>query len=154
MQALSAKLGIATGTNLAEHCRNQFPRRVVLAMWVFMELVVMATDLAEFLGAALGFQLLFGMPLWIAGILTAIVTFLILGLDRYGFRPLEIVIGLLIGVVAISYVVETILDQPDWRHGALSLGRAPVRRAGERVRGDRHPGRHGDAACHLLALWR
>ena len=115
VQALSAKLGIATGTNLAEHCRNQFPRRVVLGMWVIMELVVMATDLAEFLGAALGFQLLFGMPLWVAGILTAIVTFLILGLDRYGFRPLEIVIGLLIGVVAISYVVETILDQPDWR---------------------------------------
>ncbi len=115
LQALSAKLGIATGTNLAEHCRNQFPRRVVLTMWVLMELVVMATDLAEFLGAALGFQLLFGMPLWIAGILTAIVTFLILGLDRYGFRPLEIVIGLLIGVVAVSYVVETILDQPDWR---------------------------------------
>ena len=84
-------------------------------MWVLMELVVMATDLAEFLGAALGFQLLFGMPLWIAGILTAIVTFLILGLDRYGFRPLEIVIGLLIGVVAVSYLVETILDQPDWR---------------------------------------
>ncbi len=115
LQALSAKLGIATGTDLAEHCRNQFPRRVVLAMWVLMELVVMATDLAEFLGAALGFQLLFGMPLWIAGILTAIVTFLILGLDRYGFRPLEIVIGLLIGVVAVSYLVETILDQPDWR---------------------------------------
>jgi manganese transport protein len=115
VQALSAKLGIATGTNLAEHCRNQFPRPIVLGMWVIMELVVMATDLAEFLGAALGFQLLFGMPLWIAGILTAIVTFLILGLDRYGFRPLEIVIGLLIGVVAVSYVIETILDQPDWR---------------------------------------
>jgi manganese transport protein len=115
LQALSAKLGIATGTNLAEHCRNQFPRPVVLTMWVLMELVVMATDLAEFLGAALGFQLLFGMPLWIAGILTAIVTFLILGLDRYGFRPLEIVIGVLIGVVAVSYVIETLLDQPDWR---------------------------------------
>ena len=115
LQALSAKLGIATGTNLAEHCRNQFPRPVVLSMWVLMELVVMATDLAEFLGAALGFQLLFGMPLWVAGILTGIVTFLILGLDRYGFRPLEIVIGLLIGVVAVSYVIETILDQPDWR---------------------------------------
>lgn len=115
VQALSAKLGIATGSNLAEHCRIQFSRPVVLGMWVIMELVVMATDLAEFLGAALGFHLLFGIPLWLAGILTAIVTFLILGLDRYGFRPLEIVIGGLIGVVAISYVLETILDQPDWR---------------------------------------
>jgi manganese transport protein len=114
LQALSAKLGIATNTNLAEHCRNQFPRPIVLGMWVVMELVVMATDLAEFLGAALGFQLLFGMPLWIAGILTAIVTFLILGLDRYGFRPLEIVIGLLIGIVAVAYLIETVLDQPDW----------------------------------------
>ncbi len=83
-------------------------------MWVLMGLVTMATDLAEFLGAALGFHLLFGMPLWIAGLLTAVVTFLILGLDRYGFRPLEIVIGILIGVVAVSYVIETILDRPDW----------------------------------------
>jgi manganese transport protein len=114
IQALSAKLGIATGRNLAEHCRQQFPRPVVLGMWVLMELVTMATDLAEFLGAALGFHLLFGMPLWIAGLLTAVVTFLILGLDRYGFRPLEIVIGILIGVVAVSYVIETILDRPDW----------------------------------------
>lgn len=114
IQALSAKLGIATGHNLAEHCRLHFPRPVVLGMWVLMELVTMATDLAEFLGAALGFHLLFGMPLWIAGLLTAVVTFLILGLDRYGFRPLEIVIGILIGVVAVAYVIETILDRPDW----------------------------------------
>lgn len=115
VQALSAKLGIATGANLAEHCRRQFPRPAVLGMWLLMELVVMATDLAEFLGAALGFHLLFGMPLWMAGILTAVVTFLILGLDRYGFRPLEITIGILIGVVAVSYVIETLLDNPDWR---------------------------------------
>jgi manganese transport protein len=119
VQALSAKLGIATGHNLAEHCRREFPRPIVLGMWVLMELVVMATDLAEFLGAALGFHLLFGMPLAAAGLLTAVVTFLILGLDRYGFRPLEIVIGVLIGVVAISYVIETILDRPDWRQVAF-----------------------------------
>jgi manganese transport protein len=114
IQTLSAKLGIATGKNLAEHCREQFPRRVVLLMWVLMEAVAMATDLAEFLGAALGFNLLFGMPLWIAGILTAIVTFLILGLERYGFRPLEAVITTMVGVVAVCYIVETILDRPDW----------------------------------------
>ena len=92
IQTLSAKLGIATGSNLAEHCRNQFPPWVVWIMWVLMELVAMATDLAEFLGAALGFNLLLGIPLWAAGILTAIATFLILGLERYGFRPLEAVI--------------------------------------------------------------
>jgi len=114
IQTLSAKLGIATGLNLAEHCREQFPRRLTLLMWVLMELVAMATDLAEFLGAALGLNLLFGIPLWLAGILAAIATFLILSLERYGFRPLEAVITALVGVVAVCYVVETILDRPDW----------------------------------------
>jgi manganese transport protein len=74
----------------------------------------MATDLAEFLGAALGFNLLLGIPLWLAGLLTAVATFLILGLERYGFRPLEAIITALIGVVAVSYLIETILDRPDW----------------------------------------
>jgi manganese transport protein len=114
IQSLSAKLGIASGRNLAEQCREHFPRPMVLFVWALMEVVAMATDLAEFLGAALGFYLLFGMPLWLAGILTAIVTFLILGLERYGFRPLEAVITALVGVVAVSYVIETILDKPDW----------------------------------------
>ena len=114
IQSLSAKLGIATGNNLAEQCRMNFPRPVVISMWVLMELVAMATDLAEFLGAALGFNLLFGIPLWLAGILTAIATFLILGLERYGFRPLEAVITALVAVVAVSYLVETILDRPAW----------------------------------------
>lgn len=114
IQSLSAKLGIATGQNLAEHCRNQFPRPVVLSMWVIGELVAIATDLAEFLGAALGFYLLFGMPLWVAGLLTAVITFLILGLERYSFRALEAVITVLVGVVAFSYLVETILDKPHW----------------------------------------
>lgn len=114
IQTLSAKLGIASGQNLAELCRTHFSRRVTLGMWVLMELVAMATDLAEFLGAALGFNLLFGIPLWIAGVLTAITTFIILGLERYGFRPLEAVITALVGVISISYVIETILDQPEW----------------------------------------
>src|SRR5512142_11184 len=114
IQSLSAKLGIASGLNLAEQCRNNFPKPVVWGMWVLMELVAMATDLAEFLGAALGFNLLFGIPLWIAGLLTVIVTFLILGLERYGFRPLEAVITALVGVVAVSYLVETVLDRPEW----------------------------------------
>lgn len=114
IQSLSAKLGIATGKNLAEHCRDAFPRPLVIFMWVLMELVSMATDLAEFLGAAVGLNLLFGIPLWVAGILTAIATFIILGLERYGFRPLEAVITGFVGVVALSYVVETILDKPIW----------------------------------------
>ena len=114
IQALSAKLGIASGKNLAEQCREHFSPRMVIFMWVIMEVVAMATDLAEFLGAALGFYLLFGVPLWVAGILTAIVTFLILGLERYGFRPLEAVISALVGVVAVSYVIEIVLVHPPW----------------------------------------
>ena len=114
IQSLSAKLGIASGQNLAEQCRNQFPRPLTIFMWVLMEIVAMATDLAEFLGAAVGFNLLFGIPLWLAGILTAIVTFIILGLERYGFRPLEAVITGFVGVVAVCYLIETILDKPNW----------------------------------------
>lgn len=114
IQTLSAKLGIASGRNLAELCREHYPRPVVIAMWVLMEGVAMATDLAEFLGAALGFYLLFGIPLWIAGILTAIATVIILGLERFGFRRLEAVITAMIGVISVSYLIETILDRPDW----------------------------------------
>lgn len=114
IQTLSAKLGIATGLNLAEQCRKHFKPWFVKFLWALMELVAMATDLAEFLGAAIGFNLLLGIPLWLAGILTGITTFLILGLERKGFRPLEAVISSLVGVIAISYVIETILDKPDW----------------------------------------
>lgn len=114
VQSLSAKLGIATGRNLAEICREEFSRPVVYAMWALSELVAMATDLAEFLGAAVGFQLLFHIPLLWGGLITAVVTFIILGLERHGFRPLEAVITVLVGVIAASYVIETFLDRPDW----------------------------------------
>jgi manganese transport protein len=113
VQSLSAKLGIASGQNLAEHCRNEFPRPVVIGMWVIGELVAIATDLAEFLGAAVGFYLLFGVPLWAAGLMTAVVTFLVLGLERYGFRPLEAVITAFVGVVAACYLLEMLLVKPD-----------------------------------------
>jgi len=119
IQGLSAKLGIATGRNLAELCREHYPRWLTLAMWVLMEVVAMATDLAEFLGAALGFYLLFGMPLWIAGLLTALTTFIILGLERYGFRWLEAVITAMVGVVAACYLIELVLAPPDWGKVAL-----------------------------------
>ena len=114
IQTLSAKLGIASGRNLAEQCRAHFPRPAVIGLWVLAELVAIATDMAEFIGAALAFNLLLGVPLWLAGILTGIATFLILGLERYGFRPLEAVITAMIGVVAGSYLIETILDKPQW----------------------------------------
>ncbi len=114
VQSLSAKLGIATGMNLAEHSRARLPRPVAYLMWVVAEIVAMATDLAEFLGAAIGFHLLLGVPLWIGGLLTGIATMLILSLERYGFRLPEAIITSLVGVIAVSYVVETILDRPDW----------------------------------------
>lgn len=120
VQALSAKLGIATGRNLAEMCRDRFARPVVWGMWVVSELVAMATDLAEFLGAALGLYLLFHIPLMTAALLTGIVTMIILALERYGFRPVEAVITGFVGIIAVSYVIETILDRPAWRTVAVS----------------------------------
>jgi manganese transport protein len=120
IQTLSAKLGIATGQNLGELCRLHFRRPVVWTMWIVMEMVAMATDLAEFLGATLGFSLLFRMPLWLASIPTVLVTFLILALQARGFRPLEAVISALLGVVALCYVLETLLYRPDWPAVAYS----------------------------------
>ena len=113
VQILSAKLGIATGLNLAELCRNHFPAPLVWAMWVILEIVAIATDLAEFVGAAVGLFLLFHIPLVYAGLLTAVVTFLILGLQRYGFRPLEAIISATIGIVAVSYLIEILLVKPE-----------------------------------------
>ena len=121
LQTLSAKLGIAAGKNLPELCRETYSRPVVWFLWVLMEIVAMATDLAEFLGAALGFNLLFGVPLWAGAVLTAIATFVLLGLERRGFRPLEAAITALVGVVAVCYLIETILDRPDWLQVAGGL---------------------------------
>ena len=114
VQALSAKLGLVTGLNLAEHCREQFPKPVVITMWVLMEIVAMSTDLAEFLGAALGFQLMMGVPLLIGGLLTGVATMLILGLERYGFRPFEAVISSMVAMIALCYLAEICIAKPDW----------------------------------------
>jgi len=114
IQTLSAKLGLATGRNLAEHCRDQFPKSVAIVMWLLMEGVAMATDLAEFLGAALGFHLLLGIPLFLGALLTALATFFILGLERYGFRPLEAVISTMVGTITICYLLESVIGHPDW----------------------------------------
>ncbi len=113
VQILSAKLGIATGLNLAELCRDHFPRHLVWVMWVILEIVAIATDLAEFVGTAVGLYLLFGIPLVYAGLLTAVATFLVIGLQRYGFRAIEAVISVMIGIVAAGYLVEIFLVKPD-----------------------------------------
>ncbi|WP_312670004.1 Nramp family divalent metal transporter [Pseudescherichia sp.] len=112
IQVLSAKLGIATGKNLAEHIRDRYPRPVVWFYWVQAEIIAMATDLAEFIGAAIGFKLILGVSLLQGAVLTGIATFLILMLQRRGDKPLEKVIGGLLLFVAAAYVVELIFSQP------------------------------------------
>src|SRR6059058_4703808 len=106
IQTLSAKLGIATGRNLPEVCRERFSKRTSMGLWVQAELIAMATDLAEFLGAAIGFHLLFGIGLFPATLITGATTFAILSLQRFGFRPLEAVITAFVAVISACYVAE------------------------------------------------
>jgi manganese transport protein len=130
-QGMSAKLGIVTNANLAELCRQHFPRPVVLCMWAVSEIAAMATDLAEFLGGAIGLSLLFHLPLLAGMVMTGAVTYAILLLDRSGFRPLELVIGALVGVIGLCYLVELAVAPPDWRAAATGtfLPRLPDRDA-------------------------
>ncbi len=114
VQGLAAKLGIATGLNLAEMCRARYPMWLCYAFWITQEITAMATDLAEFLGAAIGINLLFGIPLFGAALITGVGVFLILGFQGKGFRGLEAFIGGSAGVIALCYVVETVLAKPDW----------------------------------------
>lgn len=118
-QALSAKLGIVTGRNLAELCREQFPKPVVVAMWVVSEIAAMATDLAEFLGGAIGLSLLFHIPLLAGMLVTAIVTYAILLIEKRGFRPMEMIIGGLVAVIALCYLIEMFIAPVDWGAAAL-----------------------------------
>ena len=118
-QSLSAKLGIATGRNLAEHCRDHYPRWLTILIWIVSEIAAMATDLAEFLGGAIGLSLLFNLPIMAGMILTGLVTYAILLFERKGFRPLEIIIGALAGVIALSYVAELFVAPVQWRMAAL-----------------------------------
>jgi len=112
IQTLSAKLGIATGRNLPEVCRERFSRKTSIGLWLQAEFIAMATDLAEFLGAAIGIQLLLGIPLFPAAVITGVITLLILGLQRYGFRPLEAVITAFVFVIGICYLGELYFAHP------------------------------------------
>ena len=118
-QALSAKLGIVTGRNLAEMCREHFPRPIVWAMWVVSEIAAMATDLAEFLGGAIGLSLLFHMPLLAGMAVTAVVTYGILMFEGFGFRPIELIIGSLVGLIGLCYLVEMFIVPVDWASAAM-----------------------------------
>ena len=118
-QALSAKLGIATGRSLAQHCRERLPRPVVLTMWGVSEVAAMATDLAEFLGGGIGLSLLLHIPLLAGLAITAVATYAMLLLGNRGFRPLEMLIGGFVGLISLCYVVELLIAPPDWRAAAV-----------------------------------
>jgi len=114
-QGLSARLGIVTNQNLAELCRAHFPRRIVLGMWAVSEIAAMATDLAEFLGGAIGLSLLLHIPLLWGMVITGVLTYAILAVQGRGYRPIELIIGALVGVISLCYVAELFLAPPDWR---------------------------------------
>ena len=107
IQTLSAKVGIATGKNLPELCRERFPKPVSWGLWVQAELIAMATDLAEFIGAAIALNLLFGVPLFVAGLMTGVVAFGILALQQRGYRKFELAIGALLGLILLGFLYDT-----------------------------------------------
>ena len=108
IQNLSAKIGLATGRNLPELCRDHFPRPVSWGLWIQAELIAMATDLAEFVGAAIALNLLFGVPLFPAGLITAVAAFGILALQGMGYRRFEAVIAGLLGLIILGFLYDTL----------------------------------------------
>lgn len=121
LQCLSAKLGIATGFNLPQMCGRAFSRRTNWVFWGVAEIAAMATDLAEFLGGTLGLYLLFGVPMPIAGLITAVLTSLIVYISKYGQRVIEIIITALVAIICIAYTLELHLAKPEWSQAGLGL---------------------------------
>jgi manganese transport protein len=150
-QALSAKLGIVTGRNLAEMCRDHFPRPVVWAMWVVSEIAAMATDLAEFLGGAIGFSLLFHMPLLPAWRHRDRHLRLLM-FEAYGFRPIELIIGAIVGMIGLCYLVEMFIAPVDWGRGGLHTVVPQIADAEALLLRGRHHRRDRDAARDLSAF--
>jgi manganese transport protein len=123
VQTLSAKVGLATGSNLPELCRERLPKRASYGLWVQAELVAMATDMAEFIGAAIALNLLFGVPLFVAGLMTAAIAFGILALQAHGHRKFELVIGAMLGLILLGFLYDTLKIGADW--GAVAGGLVP-----------------------------
>lgn len=121
LQSMSAKLGIATGYNLPQMCGKVYSKRTNWCFWIVAELAAMATDLAEFLGGTLGFYLLFHIPMAYAGLITAVLTFLIVYAEKYGQRTVEVIISILVAVICISYTIELFLAKPDWGLAGLHV---------------------------------
>ena len=119
MQTLSAKLGLATGKSLPELCREHYSKPVAFFLWVTAELAAIATDLAEVLGGAVAFNLLFNIPLFYGALLTGVIVGLILMLEEYNLRRLEMIIISMVAVIGVVYVIEIVLAQPNWTQLAL-----------------------------------
>ncbi|MFZ2097943.1 MAG: Nramp family divalent metal transporter [Anaerolineales bacterium] len=123
LQALALKLGVVTGRDLAQACRDQFSKPVGFGLWVLAEIAISATDLAEVVGSAVAIQLLFGLPLMVGVLITALDVFLVLFLNTKGFRYIEAVVGALIVVITLCFIVELIYAKPEW--GGVLLGFIP-----------------------------
>lgn len=119
IQMLSAKLGVATGKNLPELCRERLPKKASVGLWIQAELIAMATDLAEFIGAAIALNLLFGVPLFVSGVITAVIAFAILELQKKGYRRFEAVIGAMLAIILFGFLYDTLQVGPD-ASGVLS----------------------------------
>ena len=124
LQSLCARLAIGSGRDLAQACRDAFPRPVAFILWLFAEIAIIATDIAEVVGTAIGLNLLFGIPLELGVLITALDVFLILWLQRIGFRWVEAFIIALLGVIFVSFFIQIALADPDWR--GVILGFAPT----------------------------
>ena len=124
LQSLCARLAIASGRDLAQACRDAFPKPVAFGLWLLAEIAIIATDIAEVVGTAIGLNLIFGIPLEIGVVITALDVFLILYLQKLGFRWIEAFIMTLLGVIAVCFAIQIALADPDW--GAVILGFAPT----------------------------
>ena len=122
-QGLSAKLGIVTRRNLAEMCRDQLPKPLVYALWGVSEFAAMATDLAEFIGGAIGLSLLLHIPMALGMAIVALLTLGILHFERWGFRPVEIIIGAFVATIGLCYLVELLIAPVDWAQAGLGVMR-------------------------------
>jgi manganese transport protein len=124
LQALCARLGIGAGRDLAQACRDAFPRAVSWPLWLLAELAICATDLAEVIGTAIGLNLLFGIPLELGVLITALDVFIILWMQSMGFRWIEAFVVTLLGVITVCFAIQIAMADPDW--GAVIRGFAPT----------------------------
>jgi manganese transport protein len=150
LQALAARLGIATGRDLAQACRDRFSPPVSFALWVLAEIGICACDLAELLGTALGLKLLLGIPLLLGVCLTTLDVMLVLALQRMRLPTLEAVVVSLLILVGACFAIQVALARPEWRQSRRALSRAAARRRpAHALSGHRHPGRDDHAAQSL-----